>query len=293
MPFKNILVPLSGLKDEIATQEGILRIAISAAVRHDAHVEALHVSADPRDAVVFVGEGMTSTMIEGIIDAAEQEGRDRSKNVRELFSRVTQDLNVPARKPGECHLSATLVEKVGREEEAVACRGRLADLIVLAKPQGDYEGGAPLTLESALRETGRPVVVTPPGSKGKFGGSISVAIAWNGSVEASRAVAFALSYLAAAEKVTVLSVDEGHPNGPTAEDLVNYLGCHGINATSTLVKDSGGRSAGQALLNEVNKVGADMLVMGAYSRSRMRRLIFGGVTSEVLDKTEIPVLMVH
>jgi nucleotide-binding universal stress UspA family protein len=102
-----------------------------------------------------------------------------------------------------------------------------------------------------------------------------------------------LSYLEAAEKVIVLSVDEGHPNGPTAEDMVTYLKCHGVNASSTMVKDSGGRSAGQALLNEVVNVGADMMVMGAYSRSRMRRLIFGGVTSEVLDKTEIPVLMVH
>jgi nucleotide-binding universal stress UspA family protein len=135
--------------------------------------------------------------------------------------------------------------------------------------------------------------VVPPGTKGKFGGPISIAVAWNGSIEASRAVAFAMSYLAAAEKVTILSVEEGRTSGPSGEELVAYLQCHGINATSRVLADAGGRGAGQALLSEVAAVGADMMVMGAYSRSRMRRLIFGGVTSEVLNKTEIPVLMMH
>ncbi len=295
MTIKNILVPLSGAKRDSDAQEMVLRVAISAALRHGAHVEALHVAADPRDAVVFVGEGMTSTMIEGIITAAEQEARERSTLVRELFARVTGDLNVPVSRPDAmpCEFSATLTERIGREEEMVACRGRVSDMIVVARPSSDEEANAPLTLEAALRETGRPVVVVPPGTEGKFGGPISVAIAWNGSVEASRAVAFALSYLAAAESVTVLSVDEGRATGPSGEELVTYLACHGIAATSRILKDAGGRGAGQALLAEVAAVGADMMVMGAYSRSRMRRLIFGGATSEVLNKTEIPILMVH
>ena len=295
MAIKNILVPLSGHGDASDLQEAPLRVALTVGRRLGARVEALHVSPDPRDAVVFVGEGMTSTMIEGIISAAEHEGTERSRRTRAFFDRLCAEFDAPradADTPGvDTGFCAELIERIGREDEQVACRGRLADLIVASRPHSDREAGPPLTLETALRETGRPVLVTPPNASGTFGEII--AIAWNGSIEASRAVAFALPYLVQAKRVVVMSVEEGRPLGPSGRDLVAYLARHSVAADEAAVGDGGGRSIGKTLLAEAAGAGADMMVMGAYTRSRMRRLIFGGATSEVLSNTEIPVLMVH
>jgi len=267
-------------------------VAFAAGRRHTARVEALHVSADPRDAVVFVGEGMTSTMIEGIITAAEKEGAERLAHARDLFDRICKELDVPI-DGGAGMFSASFNVMTGREDEVVATRGRLADLIVVGQPTADEETRAPLTLEAALRETGRPVILTPPTATGQMAEFLTIAIAWNGSTEASRAVSFAMPYLEAAQRVVIISVDEGRPSGPSAGDLAQYLACHGIGAETVSLENGDGRSAGKAILAEAAKVSASMLVMGAYTRSRMRRLIFGGVTSEVLEHTEIPVWMVH
>lgn len=292
MAIKKILVPLSGDPETATGQEITLRVAFTAGRRHTARVEVLHVSSDPRDAVVFVGEGMTSTMIEGIITAAEKEGAERLSHARDMFDRISKELDIPI-DGGAGMFSATFNVVTGREDEVVASRGRLADLIVVGQPKADEETRAPLTLEAALRETGRPVVLTPPTAKGEMAEFLTVAIAWNGSTEASRAVSFALPYLEAAQRVVIISVDEGRPSGPSASDLAEYLACHGIGAETVSLQNGDGRSAGKAILAEAAKVSANMLVMGAYTRSRMRRLIFGGVTSEVLEHTEVPVWMVH
>ncbi len=292
MAIRKILVPLSGIPDGADGQEVVLRTALNAGQRHTARVEALHVAADPRDAVVFVGEGMTSTMIEGIISAAEKEGAERLTHARDLFDRICKERDVPL-DGGAGTFSASFNVVTGREDEVIAGRGRLADLIVIGQPQGEEETRAPLTLEAALRETGRPVVITPPSTSGEMADFLTVAIAWNGSIEASRAVSFALPYIEAAQRVVILSVDEGRPSGPSAGDLAEYLACHGIGAETVSLEDGDGRSAGKKLLAEAGKVSANMMVMGAYTRSRMRRLIFGGVTSEVLENTAIPVWMVH
>jgi len=292
MAIKKVLVPLSGDPETQAGQDITLRVAFAAGRRHTARVEALHVSSDPRDAVVFVGEGMTSTMIEGIITAAEKEGAERLAHARALFDRVCKELDIPL-DGGAGTFSASFNVVTGREDEIVASRGRLADLIVVGQPRTDEETRAPLTLEAALRETGRPVLLVPPSARGVMAEFLTIAIAWNGSTEASRAVSYALPYLEAAQRVVIISVEEGRPAGPSAQDLAQYLACHGIGAETVSLGDGDGRSAGKSVLAEAAKVSANMLVMGAYTRSRMRRLIFGGVTSEVLAHTEVPVWMVH
>ena len=91
--------------------------------------------------------------------------------------------------------------------------------------------------------------------------------------------------------IVVLSVREDGPVVPGADELAAYLRWHGISAQTVNVEGSAD-TAGEMLLAEADKAGADLLVMGAYSRSRMRRLIFGGATSDVLKRANLPVLMV-
>ena len=119
-----------------------------------------------------------------------------------------------------------------------------------------------------------------------------VAIAWNGTVEAGRAIAAALSLLAGAARILVLSVGEEGKPGSAARDVVEYLAWHGIEAAAETLEASP-RSVAGVLLEAASAASTDLLVMGAYTRSRLHRLIFGGVTREVLEGAEIPVLMAH
>lgn len=288
MSVRRILVPLAGHPGEAE----VLGSAFRVARRFQAHVEAFYAAPDPRDAVAFVGEGMTSGMIEQIMAAAEHEGGERGGAARKLFERLVEEQGaVRADTPGKHGFSAGFTSRVGREDDLVAERGRLADLIVAAKPQAaGGDSAPPSALEAALREAGRPVLVVPGGLPESFGRVI--AIAWNGSVEVSRSLALALPFLESAERVVVLSVEDDTIYGPPAEDAVEYLAWHGIAARSAELPASD-RTLGQTLLAAAAEAGADIMVQGAYTRSRMRRLIFGGVTGEVLAHMTIPVLMTH
>jgi nucleotide-binding universal stress UspA family protein len=287
MALRKILVPLAGVDEDPAVLETAFRLG----QRLQAHVEAFHALVDPRDAVAFVGEGMTSTMIEQIMKAADKEGHQRNTRAHELFDRLAAEFNAPKLdRPTPSGFSVNFVQKLGREDDLVAERCRLADLIVAHKPPATADSEPSLMLEAALRETGRPVLVVPRAMTEPFGKAI--AVAWNGSIEVSRALAYAMPLLERAERVVVLHVHEDTIYGPPAADAVEFLAWHGIPAVSAMLP-AGVRTQGQALLNAAAEQGADMMVMGAYTRSRMRRLIFGGVTAEALAQTTIPILMTH
>ena len=145
-------------------------------------------------------------------------------------------------------------------------------------------------LESTLLECGRPLLVVPPEVIATPPGN--VAVGWNGSAGAARAVAHAMPILAQAERVTVIAVEEGMMPGPTAEDLVDYLAWHDVTATLHSMR-SEHRSTGDLLLADAKAVGAGMLVMGAYSHSRLRRMIFGSATEHMLSAADISVLMMN
>jgi len=287
MTIRKILVPLTGIGDETAAVESALTVAR----RLKAHVEIFHAAVDPRDAVAFVGEGMTSAMIEQIMSAAETEGKERSVRVRDLFDKIcTRDAVPRANRPGSGGFSAEYVQRVGREDDLVAEQGRVADLIVTCKPPAEEQPNRSLALETALRGTGRPVLIVPEAMREGYGKT--VAIAWNGSIEVSRAVGLSMPFLEHADRVVVLSVDEPSSYGPPAADAIGYLAWHGIKADGAALQ-SGERPQGQTLLAAAAEHGADLMVQGAYTRSRMKRLIFGGVTGEVLARTTIPVVMTH
>ena len=147
-----------------------------------------------------------------------------------------------------------------------------------------------MTLNAALFETGRRVLVAPllaPTSLGR-----NIAIAWNGSAEASRAVANAIPFLTRSEAVIILAAETDKTPHSTAGELATYLAWHSIAAE---IGDFSPErpSVGEALLGEATSRGADLLVMGGYSHSRMRQLILGSVTRHVLTAAELPVLMAH
>ncbi|WP_316977328.1 universal stress protein [Shumkonia mesophila] len=286
MPIKTILVPLDGTEGA----QLVLDAACAVAQHLAAHIEVLHVRADSKNAVPLLGEGMSGAMIEEMIDLAEKEAMSRAQKARAMFEEACQRLSLPVvdNPPGPNGPSAAWVDETGREDEVTAKRGRLADLIVVARPTPDSDVTFRMTLNAAIRETGRPVLVIPPGGA-KVAGH-KVAIAWNGSHESSRAVRLAMTFVESAEEVFILTAEGGGTRACAASQLARYLSWHGI-AAKTRTFEIADRAGGEDLLKECKEVGADLLIMGAYTQSRVRTLILGGVTSHVLGHADLPVVM--
>ena len=284
--FKSILVPVADAS-AIPPLEAALRLA----GQFSGHVVGLHVRVDPALAVPLVGEGMSGAMVEEMMSAAERQAATRAVAARALFDQCLGRSGLPlAVAPGGTPASAEWVDMVGREEEAVAWRGRLADLVALARPGDSADSPSPMTLNAALMDSGRPLLLVPPGGPA-FGRH--VAIAWNGSAEAGRAVAAAMPLLEQAGTVSVLSVAESdRATEAPAEDLIAYLAWHGIDARLRKLRGQP-TQAGEALIGECLEAGADMLVMGAYTHSRLRQLILGGATRHVLHHAPMTCLMCH
>lgn len=284
--FKTILVPVA----DGASAASPLDTALRLASLFGAHVVGLHVRNDPTSAVPLVGEGMSGAMVEEMMNVAERQAAERALAARAAFDAAcarhgTAMANAPVAGP-----SAQWEDMTGREEEAVAWRGRLSDLVVMGRPAAGAEMPSLLTLNAALMESGKPLLLAPPEAPSVIGRS--VAVAWNGSAEAGRAVAFALPLMKRAETVTILSIaeDDRTVSAPAGE-LAAFLAWHGITAQCKAIH--AGHHAGAILLEQCHAAGADMLVMGAYTHSRLRQLILGGVTRHVLNHTDIACLMCH
>ena len=268
----------------------VLAYATTLAFRHGASVEVSHCLPSPTE-LITSGIQIPGFMRDQLMDQANQVAAAEAETLRQQFQHFITALQiVVSESPDPKRPSAYWTEETGRMVDVIKRRGRLADLVVAVKPGRDQSLGMNV-LQAALFNTGRPVLMCPPISKRPNSLGEAVAIAWNGSLEASRAVAMTVDILERAASVTILTVGDGAPHGATAEDLVDYLALRGVSAEVNRF-DARGR-IGDALLNKCDEIGADLLVMGAYSDSHEREAIFGGNTQVIVDNAEIPVVMVH
>jgi nucleotide-binding universal stress UspA family protein len=259
--------------------EATLGAGIAVAKQFNAHLDVLHVRADPATLVPIVGEGMSGAMVEQVMEAMTKAVEGRSEKARSAFDQA-------ASKAG---ISMTWRQEMGPEPVVLAAAGRLADLTVIGRPDSNADGQLAASLDSALFDTGRPVLVAPPSAPATVGRR--VALAWNGSAQSSRVISAALPYLEKAEVISVLTAPGVDKRAP-GEALVAYLARHNLKAAVENVEPHG-KSIGHALLEHAQKLGADLLVMGAYGHSRIREMILGGATRDVLAQTTLPVLMAH
>jgi nucleotide-binding universal stress UspA family protein len=187
-------------------------------------------------------------------------------------------------------VSAEWTTETGTNAVWIAKHGRSADLVVAgrARPGG---GTAMEVLEAALMNTGRPVLIAPPTAPPSVGRI--VAIAWKDTREAAGAVAAALPFIAQAERVVILTIEEDdEPGDRSLKRLQRALRWHNPQVSiDRLVREDG--SAVETLLLAATRAGSDLLVMGGYGHTRLREAMFGGFTRHVLQRAELPVLMVH
>ncbi len=293
MSLNTVLVPMGGA--DTTCDDTALCSALTFANKMGAHVDALHVQQDPRNAAAFVGEGMTTAMIENVIELAEKDATERSKKAEQLFNDICTKKNIPVEdipktQPGQ-QASAWFLTKVGSQEDLMTEYGRMVDMLVACKKSEDHSSDNEQALNAAILETGRPVLVVDHGLDSDFGKKI--AVIWNGSVQSSRALTAALPLLKQADQVTVICAIDDLSEEISPEMALRYLKLHGIEAESRNIKSGSGSSTAQSLMDAAKECDADMMVMGAYTRGRLRRLFFGAVTGAILAKCSLPVFMAH
>ncbi len=170
----------------------------------------------------------------------------------------------------------------------VASHARVFDITLLGRPGYDPSGPRSSTLEAVLFESGRPCLIAPPTPPRELGDNI--VIAWNRSTETALAVAHAMPLLHQAKRVTILTVEGGTVPGPSGDELANGLKLNGIE-TQAVTVNPGKRTSGEMILDYSASIGADLLIKGAYTQSRLRQMIFGGATSHILGNASLPVFM--
>jgi nucleotide-binding universal stress UspA family protein len=199
-----------------------------------------------------------------------------------------------AARMGVASVETRIVENV--DERDVSHLARCADLVVLGQhdPQDRDPLDTPDFPEYVIMNSGIAGLVIPRMSRvGSLGNRIL--IAWDGSLEATRAVHLALPMLAQATHVDVAifnpETEPGIHEEAPAEDITRYLGHHRIPANA-IVRGTDG-SVGDALLALADSLASDLLVMGCYGHSRLREIVMGGASATVLESTHLPVLMAH
>ncbi len=198
-----------------------------------------------------------------------------------------------ARKTFESHFSACGVRYRWRagpsiDDAGLGSLARVYDISVIGRPSGSGAGPRMTTLESALFESGQPVLVAPPQVPKSLGENI--VISWNCSTEQASATTSAMPLLRRAKTVTILTIEGLTVPGPSGLQCRDWLAANGITARE-LSMGNGGKKPGDVLLTEANKLGADLIVKGAYTQSRLRQMIFGGATSHLLAHSNLPLLM--
>lgn len=188
-------------------------------------------------------------------------------------------------------------ETEGDPSEVAVVHARYADLAIVGQNDPDEEIPEPqLSVpERIVLEAGRPVLVIPyAGNFPKVGERVLVA--WNASAQAIRAVNDALPLLDRAKKVIILAVNpkngpRGHGEVPGA-DIALHLARHGIKAEASHVF-ADDIDVGDMILSRAADEGTDLIVMGAYGHARLRELVLGGATRDILRHMTVPVLMSH
>jgi nucleotide-binding universal stress UspA family protein len=288
MSMRIILVPLFGGAIDAVGLDAALKVA----QRFGAHVSGLFVRIDPSDAIPIIGEGVSPAVIDQLTEAAAAEMDRRSAAARSAFEAACARSGVAVGdRPGaQGKASASWTETTGRRDEAISRRARVSDLTVLCRPTEQTPPELDAVLEATLFGAGRPLLVVPPQGAQSIGQT--AAIAWNDDTEVARAVAGALPFLEAAGAVHILCAETWRTAADVSLDLVRYLEWRDITCTRHTVS-AAGEPVGAALLHAATGVGADLLVMGGYGRSRLSELVLGGVTRHVLAHSELPVLINH
>jgi nucleotide-binding universal stress UspA family protein len=229
--------------------------------------------------------------VASLVNGEQDDNQERSgdqQSACELFAGVAETFDYAFSKKATTAPVAWWQARVGSPDKLFSIVGPVTDMIVVSRP--DQSGGktARQFMLSALLNSGKPTLVLPQQPVETVGQNIC--IAWNQSPEAARAVTAAMPLLQQASQVTIITNGQEDRVGPKARHLQHYLTLNGVESTHMACRES---QDIKALKSGFEQSKSDLMIMGAYSRSRLRQVIFGGITEHMLFKADIPVLMMH
>jgi nucleotide-binding universal stress UspA family protein len=275
MPFKDVLVALNSYPDPTPVSAVDDAVAVAAAL--GAHLAAL--SCETR--VQMPGHVISAPMVDGIIAGEAAKSR---KNAHDLLAAF----DAAASKAGILH--ETILEKCLTLEvpDLLVEYARLRDLTILPTSSDQWYA------EAVIFGSGRPTLILPESPKRRPFQLGTVAIAWDFSRAAARAISDAMPILELAKQVRIVTVinEKALDTRRSGEELAKNLSRHGIDVVLDKV-DAKGRSIGEVLEAFASSQGADLLVMGAYGHSKWREFVLGGATRSLLAKPPLPILFSH
>jgi nucleotide-binding universal stress UspA family protein len=256
-----------------------VRFAVALARRMGARLSGIHVTPPPDVPLKFKPSHIASAAA----DIALKLGAD-ARAAATLFTKETRQ-----QLEGACWFEAA-----GDVAEGISEKARYADLVIV----GQYEWQAPLEMHplpivhSLALQCGRPVLVVPAGMRSNA--IDRIAIAWDGSREAVRAVHDALPVLRLSRSVDIVEVvgQSAENYGADAKRLAEHLANHGVDVVAEVLRGTA-LEEHQALRKLVELGHYDLLVMGSYSKPRWVELLFGGASWSILTSSMIPVLVSH
>jgi nucleotide-binding universal stress UspA family protein len=275
MGYKTILVHV----DASPASSDRIRLAIGLAQAAGAHL---------------VGSALTGVsrfVTPGMVACGDARLAERCADLRRAAATALERFDALVRAEGLSSSEARLIDD--DVDGGMALQARYCDLVVVEQSGAGAAGPRDDLPEYLLLASARPVLVLPhAGHATSLGGHALVA--WDGSIEATRAVTGALPLLRAASATTVVAC--GDDSGRPGEDdpctrLAAWLGRHGIAARTGHPAATG--DVGEALLSTAAGLGAGLLVMGGYGHAHYRELLLGGVTATVLRTMTLPVLLAH
>jgi len=287
--YKYVLVPATGS----VSDEAVFGTALLAARPFAAHLEFLHVRVDVTDVVISMSTGGLGGggAVQGVVDKLELESKQIEDRAWQSVADFCEREAIPRTGPrAEEGVSAEFTVEIGSDAQWISEYGRFADLVVVGRAQPGREMAMEV-LEAALMDTGRPLLVAPPAVPQTLLGTI--VIAWKDTPEAAHAVTASIPLLERAERVVIVSVvKEDNPREYTSDRLLRSLRWHNPN-TSVHQLGRERRKPVDVLLQEAGRLQASLIVMGGYSHSRLREVVFGGFTNRILAGVDMPVLMAH
>ena len=281
MSWKDILVIVA----EAEADEAALALGEALAKQcSDCHLAAAFLTPLPDEPLAYEPTVVAGVWAELLGRARQEAQAERAK----VEARLKQ-----AGRQFELRDAEALSRDLGR---VAAVHARYADVAVMMRPNdGPGSDLREEIIEGVLFHSGRPALIAPPGWKGDKLGR-RVVVAWDASREATRALSEAQAILADADHVTVVTVDAkpkmfGHGDQPGAQ-IAAHLSRRGL-ATDVRNVDGMGKAPALAILEAANALNADLVVMGGYAHSRLRDLVFGGATKDMLRAATVPVLLAH
>lgn len=263
--------------------DNFLDAASELAERLDAHLEICCLAVDSTQAIGFFA-GAPAVIYQDSLESLRAEAEILREKVRARLSGrpirwSTEDVVVP----------------MGSIGSYVGLKARFSDLVLLPCPYGDTSAPQDeIITESALFDGNASVLVLPKDMK-TLPDFRRIVLAWNQSEEALHAARAAMPVMIAADLVNIVVIDppaHGQERSDPGGLLTTMMARHGVKAEVAVIA-SGGLDVSQSLQRHIRDKNADLLVMGAYSHSRLRQAILGGTTRSLLADAGTPIFMMH